>query len=112
MNRLQQAIKQNGGAPILGAAAYLYNPAFFEMAAMIGYQAAWVEMEHTFHTFDQAADLCRIASGLGMLSMLRIPDLQRGTILRGCECGPDILYITMINTPEMVAELVSQARLP
>ncbi len=112
MNRLQQALQQNNGKPLLGAAAYLYNPAFFEMAALLGYQAAWVEMEHTFHTFEQAADLCRIAQGLGMLTMLRIPDLQRGTILKGCECGPDILDLPMVNTPEMVQELVTQASFP
>ena len=96
----------------MGAAAYLYNPAFFEMAALLGYKAAWVEMEHTFHTLDQAADLCRLGSALGMLTMLRIPDLQRGTILKGCECGPDILDLPMVNTPEMVQELVTQARFP
>lgn len=112
MNRLQQALQHNNGKPLLGAAAYIYNPAFFEMAALLGYQAAWVEMEHTFHTFDQAADLCRLASGLGMLTMLRIPDLQRGTILKGCECGPDILDLPMVNTPDMVREMVTQARFP
>ncbi len=112
MNRLQQAIEENGGAPILGAAAYLYNPAFFEMAALLGYQAAWVEMEHTFHSLEQAADLCRLSSALGLLTMLRIPDLQRGTILKGCECGPDILDLPMVNTPEMVREMVTQARFP
>jgi len=112
MNRLQQAIEKNGGAPVLGAAAYLYNPAFFEMASLLGFQAAWVEMEHTHYTFDQAADLCRLSSALGMLTMLRIPDLARGTILRGCECGPDILDLPMVNTPEMAQELVSQARFP
>jgi len=112
MNRLQKAIHENGGKPILGAAAYLYNPAFFEMAALLGYQAAWVEMEHTFHSFEQAADLCRLSSALGMLTMLRIPDLQRGTILKGCECGPDILDLPMANSPEMVREMVSQARFP
>jgi len=112
MNRLQQAIKNNGGKTLLGAAAYLYNPAFFEMAALLGYQAAWIEMEHTFHTFEQAADLCRLGSALGMVTMLRIPDLQRGTILKGCECGPDILDLPMVNSPEMVQEMVSQARFP
>ena len=112
MNRLQKAIQNNGGKPLLGAAAYIYNPAFFEMAALLGYQAAWVEMEHTFHSFEQAADLCRLASGLGMLTMLRIPDLQRGTVLKGCECGPDILDLPMVDTPEMARELVSQARFP
>jgi len=44
--------------------------------------------------------------------MLRIPDLQRGTVLKGCECGPDILDLPMANTPEMVRDLVSQARFP
>ena len=112
MNRLQQAIDKNHGRPILGAAAYMYNPAFFEMAAMMGYTAAWIEMEHTFLTFPQAIDLCRIASGLGMLTMIRIPDLTRGTVLKALECGPDILDLPMANTPEMLEDLVSQARFP
>jgi 2-keto-3-deoxy-L-rhamnonate aldolase RhmA len=112
MNRLQQAIKKNGGKPLLGAAAYLYNPAFFEMAALLGYQAAWVEMEHTFHSLEQASDLCRLSSALGMLTMLRIPDLQRGTVLKGCECGPDILDLPMVNTADMAREFVSQTRFP
>ena len=112
MNRLQQAIQANNGKPILGAAAYLYNPPFIEMAALMGYQAAWVEMEHTFHSLEQAADLCRLSTALGMLTMLRIPDLQRGTILKGCECGPDILDLPMANSPDMVSELVKQARFP
>ena len=77
MNRLQKAVKTNGGGPILGAAAYLYNPTFLEMAALMGFKAAWIEMEHTFLTMAQAADLCRIASGLGMLTMIRIPDARR-----------------------------------
>jgi 2-keto-3-deoxy-L-rhamnonate aldolase RhmA len=112
MNRLQQAVKANNGKPILGAAAYLYNPPFFEMAALLGYKAAWVEMEHTFHSFEQAADLCRLSNALGLLTMLRIPDLQRGTVLKGCECGPDILDLPMANSPEMVRELVTESRFP
>ena len=50
-------------------------------------------MEHGFTTFAQAADLCRIASGLGMLTMLRIPDSQRATVLKGAECGPDDIEV-------------------
>jgi 4-hydroxy-2-oxoheptanedioate aldolase len=112
MNRLRQALDRQGGGPILGAGAYTYNPEFLEIAAHMGYKAAWIEMEHTFLTFAQAADLCRIASGLGMLTMLRIPDLARGTVLHACECGPDILDLPMVNTPEIAAEFVNQARFP
>lgn len=112
MNRLRQALKQNGGGPILGAAAYLYNPTFLEIASLMGYKAAWIEMEHTFLNFAQAADLCRIASGFGMLTMIRIPNPSRTTVLQACECGPDIVDLPMANTPELVAEFVENARFP
>jgi 2-keto-3-deoxy-L-rhamnonate aldolase RhmA len=112
MNRLQQALMKQGGGPILGAAAYTYNPAFLEIAALMGYKAAWIEMEHTFLTFAEAANLTRIASGLGMLTMIRIPNPSRTTVLQACECGPDIVDLPMANTPEMIAEFVDNARFP
>jgi len=112
MNRLEQALTKQGGGPILGAAAYMYNPTFLEIASLLGYKAAWIEMEHMFLTFAQAADLCRIASGMGMLTMIRIPNPSRTTVLQACECGPDILDLPMANTPEMVAEFVENARFP
>ena len=112
MNRLQRALKNIGGSPILGAAAYLYNPTFLEIAALMGFKAAWIEMEHTFLTFAQAADLCRIASGLGMLTMIRIPDARRATVLQAAECGPDIIDLPMANSPEMLEELVQNAKFP
>src|SRR5215471_17681910 len=112
MNRLQRALKSNGGSPILGAASYLYNPTFLEIVALMGFKAAWIEMEHTFLTFAQAADLCRIASGLGMLTMIRIPDARRATVLQAAECGPDIIDLPMANSPEMLEELVQNAKFP
>jgi 2-keto-3-deoxy-L-rhamnonate aldolase RhmA len=112
MNRLQQALKNNGGGPILGAAAYSYNPAFLEIAALLGFKAAWIEMEHAFISFAQAADLCRIASGLGMLTMIRIPDARRATVLQAAECGPDMIDLPMANSPEMLEELVRNAKFP
>jgi 2-keto-3-deoxy-L-rhamnonate aldolase RhmA len=112
MNRLEQALVRQGGGPILGAAAYTYNSTFLEIASLMGYKAAWIEMEHTFLTQAQAADLCRIASGMGMLTMVRVPDPGRATVLQACECGPDILDLPMADTPEMVAEFVANARFP
>jgi 2-keto-3-deoxy-L-rhamnonate aldolase RhmA len=112
MNRLQQAIERNNGQIILGAAAYSNNPDFLEMAALMGFTAAWIEMEHTFITFAEAANLCRVASGLGMLTMIRIPDTRRETVAKASECGPDIIDLPMGNTPELLAELVTNARFP
>ena len=110
MNRLQQAVQANGGKTLLGAAVYFYDPIFLEICAHLGYQVIWIEMEHGHITFAEAADLCRMAAGTGMLTMIRIPDVRRENVLKGAECGPDILDVPMIETPEQMQVLRDFAR--
>ncbi len=110
MNRLRQAVQDNGGKTLLGAAVYFYDPVFLEICAHLGYQAIWIEMEHGHITFAEAADLCRMAAGSGMLTMIRIPDVQRANVLKAAECGPDILDVPMIEQPEQMHQLRKFAR--
>lgn len=110
MNRLHRAISQNDGKPLLGAALYFYDPIFLEIAARMGFQVIWIEMEHAAITFAEAADLCRMAAGTGMLTMIRIPDSRRESVLKAAECGPDIIDIPMADSPEQVAELVAYSK--
>ena len=110
MNRLHQAIDRKGGKPLLGAALYFYDPIFLEIAGHMGCDVIWIEMEHAAITFAEAADLCRMAAGTGMLSMIRIPDTRRESVLKAAECGPDILDIPMADSPAAVADLVRYAR--
>jgi 4-hydroxy-2-oxoheptanedioate aldolase len=110
MNRLRLAFEKNGGKTLLGAAVYFYDPVFLEICAHLGYQAIWIEMEHGHITFAEAADLCRMAAGSGMLTMIRIPDVQRANVLKAAECGPDILDVPMIEQPEQMHELRKFAR--
>jgi 2-keto-3-deoxy-L-rhamnonate aldolase RhmA len=105
MNRLRKALKENGGKTLLGAAVYFYDPIFLEICAHLGYQAIWIEMEHAHISFAEAADLCRMASGSGMLTMIRIADTRRESILKAAECGPDILDVPMIEHPEQMQDL-------
>jgi 4-hydroxy-2-oxoheptanedioate aldolase len=110
MNRLHRAISLANGKPLLGAALYFYDPIFLEIAAYMGFQVIWIEMEHAAITFAEAADLCRMAAGTGMLTMIRIPDSRRESVLKAAECGPDMIDIPMANSPEQVAELVKYAK--
>lgn len=110
MNRLHKAIQQANNRPLLGAALYSYDPAFLEIAGYMGFKVIWIEMEHAGISFSEAADLCRMAAGSGMLTMIRIPDARRESVLKAAECGPDMIDIPMADTPEQVAELVRYAR--
>jgi 2-keto-3-deoxy-L-rhamnonate aldolase RhmA len=110
MNRLHRAIDQANGKPLLGAALYSYDPIFLEIAAHLGFRVIWIEMEHAAITFAEAADLCRMAAGTGMLTMIRIPDARRESVLKAAECGPDMIDIPMADSPEQVAELVRYAK--
>jgi 4-hydroxy-2-oxoheptanedioate aldolase len=110
MNRLHAAIGMNKGKPLLGAALYSYDPIFLEIAGHLGFKVIWIEMEHAAITFAEAADLCRMAKGAGLLTMIRIPDARRESVLKASECGPDMIDIPMADSPEQVAELVRYAR--
>jgi 4-hydroxy-2-oxoheptanedioate aldolase len=109
MSRLQRTLQEQG-APLLGAGAYFYDPLFVEMCAGLGYRIAWFDMEHSLLTFPQVADLCRIASGRGMLTMIRIPDARRENVLKAAECGPDIIFVPMASTTQILGDLVRYAR--
>lgn len=109
MTRLQAVLLQQN-APLLGAAAYSYDPAFIEICAYLGFKVMWIEMEHSHITFSQAADLCRISQGAGLLTMIRVPNSSRENILKAAECGPDIIDLPMANSEESLREMVKYAR--
>src|ERR1700727_2530250 len=110
MNRLHQAIDEAKGRPVLGGAIYFYDPLFLEIAALSGFKVIWIEMEHAGITFAEAADLCRMAAGTGMLTMIRVPDTRRDSILKAAELGPDIIDVPMVDTPEQMQEMLRYAR--
>jgi 4-hydroxy-2-oxoheptanedioate aldolase len=110
MNRLHEAIARKKSGPLLGAALYFYDPVFLEIAGYMGFDVVWIEMEHVGITFAEAADLCRMVRGTGMLSMIRVPDARRESVLKAAECGPDIIDLPMVEEPEQLVELVRYAR--
>jgi 4-hydroxy-2-oxoheptanedioate aldolase len=110
MNRLHEAVSRKKSGPLLGAALYFYDPIFLEIAGYLGFDVVWIEMEHAGITFAEAADLCRMVRGTGMLSMIRVPDARRESVLKAAECGPDLIDLPMVEAPEQLVELVRYAR--
>lgn len=109
MSQLEQLIQRKGG-PVFGVSIHTYSPVFVELAGAVGFDLLWVEMEHGLLSFGEAADLCRIAAGAGLRTMIRIPDARRENVLKAAEIGPDIIDLPMANTVEIAQELVAHAR--
>lgn len=112
MNRLDKALASSKRKTLLGASIYFYDPIFLEIVGHLGFDVLWIEMEHAFITFAEAADLCRMAAAQNLLTMIRIPDTRRESILKAAECGPDIIDLPMVNTPEQIRELLHFAKFP
>jgi 4-hydroxy-2-oxoheptanedioate aldolase len=110
MTRLQHFRKQVEPRPLLGAAAYFHDPIFVEMCSYLGFSVMWIEMEHSHITFAEAADLCRVSQGCGLLTMIRIPNSSRENVLKAAECAPDIIDIPMVNSTRELQELKKYAR--
>ncbi len=109
MSRFQEAARKKG-RPLVTMAVLRYNPVFVEMAARAGVDVLWIEMEHMDVRFTEASDLCALGSALGMLTLIRVPNAERQNVLRAAECGPDILDVPIVDTPEVAQELVKHAR--
>ena len=77
---------------------------------MVGFDILWIEMEHLPASVAQAGDMCRIAAGVGLLTMIRVPDTRRDAVLKAAECGPDIILLPMANSADKVRELVAHAK--
>ena len=110
MTRLQHLLEQKKPGPLLGAAVYFNDPIFIEMCAYLGFSVMWIEMEHSHITFAEAANLCRISQGCGLLTMMRIPNASRENVLKAAECAPDIINVPMANTAHELHELNKYAR--
>lgn len=109
MTKVEIALKKKGG-PLLGTCLHTYHTGFVEIAGRVGFDILWIDCEHLAIPETQVGDLCRIAAGAGMLSLVRPPDANRTSVLRAAESGPDIIFVPMVNSADTARQLVTHAR--
>ncbi|HWB55249.1 MAG TPA: aldolase/citrate lyase family protein [Tepidisphaeraceae bacterium] len=99
--------------PLLRAVAIYSGAArLAEMAALMGFDAIWIEMEHGPADFNQVESLCVSIERGGALPIVRVPDLQRHHILRSLEVGGRVIVVPMINTAGQARQLVEHGKFP
>jgi 4-hydroxy-2-oxoheptanedioate aldolase len=83
-----------------------------ELAARIGFETAWIEMEHGPAGFEAVEAQCVAVQAGGGAPTVRIPDGNRHHVLRALECGAQVVVVPMVNTIEQARQMVEYGKFP
>lgn len=82
------------------------------VAAACGYDAVYVDLEHTSTSLDTAQMLCASALGAGISGLVRVPSHDPSVIARVLDGGAVGVIVPHINSREEAESVVHAARFP
>src|SRR6476620_6744030 len=83
-----------------------------ELAARIGFEAVWIELEHSPTSWTQAEAMCAAIEAAGGVPTIRVPNWERPNVLLALEVGARIVVVPMVNTAEQAREVVRHGKFP
>jgi 4-hydroxy-2-oxoheptanedioate aldolase len=82
------------------------------IAAVCGYDAVYVDLEHTSTSLETAAMLCASALGAGISALVRVPSHDPSVIARVIDNGAIGIIVPHVNSRDEAAAVVAAARFP
>lgn len=102
-----------GEAPVLCLALLsARTPDVPAIAAACGYDAIYVDLEHTTTSLDTAQMLCVSALGAGIAGLVRVPSQDPSIIARVLDSGAVGIIVPHVNSKEEAEGVVQAARFP
>ena len=95
---------------LIGCAIASGSVRIAELAARIGFDAIWIEMEHTAFHLASAEAACIAVEAAGALSVVRTEGTRREHILHALEIGGRIIVVPLVNDAETARELVKHGK--
>ena len=110
----QDIFSDASGQPriLRGVAVYSGATRLAEMAARVGFESIWIEMEHGPADFGHVESMCMAVEAGGGIPTVRIPDGERHHVLRALEVGARIVVVPMINSVEQARQVVRSGKFP
>ncbi|MBI3852736.1 MAG: hypothetical protein HY298_20980 [Verrucomicrobia bacterium] len=106
-----RSINQHGKArALLGCAINSGSPRLAELAARIGFDVVWIEMEHASADLATAEAMCVATVAGGGIPLVRIPSCQRNHVLPALEIGGRIIVAPLVNDDAAARELVRHGK--
>jgi 2-keto-3-deoxy-L-rhamnonate aldolase RhmA len=100
------------GRVVHGVCVYSGATRLAELAALIGFDTVWIEMEHGPAGFEAVEAQCTAGQAGGGWPTVRIPDGQRSHVLRALESGASMVVVPMVNTAEQARQIVEYGKFP
>lgn len=106
-------VDANGKARIVrGVGLASGSPRLAELAARVGFETVWIDMEHGPTSFERAEAICQAVEAGGGFGTIRVADAQRSSVLRALEVGARVVVVPMIETAEQAADVARAGKFP
>src|SRR3954462_9488354 len=100
------------GDPVLGLTVTTSNLEVAALAASLGFDFLWVEMEHSPITLETLRNIVLATRGLPALTYARVPVNEIWTAKRVLDAGVSGVMFPFTSTPERAAQAASACRYP
>ena len=107
-NRVKKVMRD--GKLAFGAFVELTDPQVVEMIGLAGFDAAFIDMEHSNFDLPLVGEMIRAADLAGVTSVVRIPGDNESVILRLLDMGAEGLVIPHIQGVEGAKRAVDAVR--
>ena len=94
-NRVKRAMGE--GRLALGTYVTFADPQIVEIIGLAGYDAAFIDMEHTDFDLRLVGEMIRAADLAGVTSIIRVPDNDEKLILRLLDAGAEGIIIPHVD---------------
>jgi 2-keto-3-deoxy-L-rhamnonate aldolase RhmA len=88
------------------------NPNLSYMLARCGFDFFIIDNEHGSYSPETISNMIAAAKGAGVLTIVRIPEIRRETILKPLDCGAAGLLVPQVNTAHQAKEIMTHAKYP
>ena len=109
-NRVKQVMRE--GQLALGAYVTLADPQIVEIIGLAGFDAAFIDMEHTDFDLPLISQMIRAADLAGVTSVIRVPDNDAKLILRLLDMGAEGIIVPHVAGIEGAQKAVDAVRYP
>lgn len=111
MNNLKSKLK-NGGLAVGTMISEIRNPNLAYMLTQCGFDFFIIDNEHGSYGPETISSMIAAARGAGILTIVRIPEIRRETILKPLDCGAAGLLVPQVNTAQQAQEIMTHAKYP